>query len=146
MDKLPSIEPVDPGQKPGSPAANHSMKSESTCPRCGAPVGTDSFCPRCEFAIALESPLPAVYASELTLKRFGDYELLEELGHGGMGVVYKARQVKLDRLVALKLLLLGQFSSEQAVQRFQREARAAAALRHPNIVGLHDVGESEGQH
>src|SRR5204862_3658589 len=79
-------------------------------------------------------------------RRFGEYELLEELGHGGMGVVYRARHAKLDRIVALKMLLLGQFSSDQAVQRFQREARAAAGLRHPNIVGIHDIGQVEGQH
>ena len=76
----------------------------------------------------------------------GAYRIERILGRGGMGVVYRARQLSLNRLVALKLLLLGEFSSEQSVQRFQREARAAAALRHPNIVGLHDVGEFEGQH
>ena len=74
------------------------------------------------------------------------YELLAELGHGGLGVVYKARQIKLNRIVALKMLLLGQFSNEQTVKRFQREARSAAALNHVNIVAIHDVGEVEGQH
>jgi serine/threonine-protein kinase len=62
-----------------------------------------------------------------------------------MGVVYKARHTRLNRIVALKLLLLGQFSSAGAIRRFQREAQAAAALRHPNIVALHDIGELAGQ-
>ncbi len=63
-----------------------------------------------------------------------------------MGVVYRAHDKKLDRIVALKLLLLGRFSSDQAIKRFQREARAAAALHHPNIVAVHEVGLFEGQH
>ena len=63
-----------------------------------------------------------------------------------MGVVYRARQINLDRIVAVKLLPFGQFSSEEAVQRFQAEASAAAGLQHPNIVAIHEVGEHEGQH
>ncbi len=82
----------------------------------------------------------------MTGQRFGNYELLEKVGQGGMGVVYKARQVNLDRIVALKLLPFGQFSREDVVQRFQTEAAAAAGLQHPHIVAIHDVGEQEGQH
>ena len=78
-------------------------------------------------------------------QRFGNYELLEKIGQGGMGVVYKARQLNLDRLVAVKLLPFGQFSREEVVQRFRAEAAAAAGLQHPNIVAIHDVGEHEGQ-
>jgi len=126
------------------------MIKNSTCPDCGAPLSSDGLCARCELAVALETALPAgqmpVESPESTLRRFGDYELIEELGHGGMGVVYKARHLKLNRIVALKMLLLGQFSSEQAIKRFQREAQAAAALRDPNIVAVHDVGEVDGQH
>ncbi len=77
--------------------------------------------------------------------RFGEYELLEEIAHGGMGVVYRARQVKLDRIVAIKMILLGQRASAELQQRFQREAQAAAHLHHPGIVAIHEVGEVEGQ-
>jgi serine/threonine protein kinase len=79
-------------------------------------------------------------------QRFGGYLLLERIGEGGMGVVYKARQLKLDRLVAVKLLPFGQFSRAEVVERFRAEASAAASLQHPNIVAIHEVGEHEGQH
>jgi eukaryotic-like serine/threonine-protein kinase len=77
--------------------------------------------------------------------RFGDYLLEKEIAHGGMGVVYRALQVSLKRTVAVKLLLLGRYSSAESVERFRREAQSAAALRHPNIVAIHEVGEHEGQ-
>ena len=77
---------------------------------------------------------------------FGKYELQGELGRGGMGVVYKARQTDLDRIVALKMILSSQFASEEEVRRFYAEARAAGSLQHPNIIAIHEVGEIHGQH
>src|SRR5262245_62743283 len=134
------------------------MITAASCRKCGAPVTTDArdrVCPKCLFNLAgagashtepADPLVSQIQEPEPVLHSFGDYELLAEIARGGMGVVYKARQKSLGRLVALKLILAGQFAGKQIAQRFKSEAIAAAVLQHPNIVAVHEVGGHEGQH
>ena len=79
-------------------------------------------------------------------KDFGNYELLEEIGRGGMGVVYKARQKDLDRVVALKMILSSNFASPDQIRRFHIESRTAARLHHANMVQIYEAGQVHGQY
>ena len=133
------------------------------CNNCGRPIqpgAGEAVCPHCLLALGLESgeeDEPETIEAESQKKEnhrpafgfrpgciIGDYELLEEIGRGAMGVVYKARQVSLDRLVAVKMIKPEEIESHELVDRFLREIEVTAKLSHPNIVKTYAAGDFEG--
>ena len=126
-----------------------------SCVVCGhpapadiAPDNTPYVCPHCNPHpdVANPAPVPPAPAAFTPSARFGQYDLLKEIGRGGVGIIYQARQRGLNRLVAVKILQGGPAAAAGRVHRFLNEARAAAKLHHPNIVPIHDFGVQDGQH
>ena len=126
-------------------------KHPAKCPRCGNQLEVDTavdeqiVCPQCQVSLSLPGKAKlSDRVDPLVGEKLGQFEILELLGRGGMGAVYKARQASLDRFVAIKVLPRAFARDASFVGRFDREARDAAAIRHPNIIEIHDVGEDRG--
>lgn len=125
-------------------------RSANQCPRCGELIPLNipgGVCPNCGFDPARNETAADITSQSYprNLPDIGEYEILEAIGRGGMGVVYKARQRSQSRIVALKTIIGGAYADADFKRRFWREARLASQLNHPNIVRVLDVGEDAGQ-
>ncbi|MCY3018448.1 MAG: protein kinase [Planctomycetota bacterium] len=131
--------------------------AKAVCPHCGAAMPVPALAETITQRAAVSTPRPPVVASEAVKpettaketsppRQFARYEIIKEIGRGAFGIVYRARDPQLGRDVALKVLIAGAEAGESLIKRFHAEAQAAAKLRHPNIVPIHDVGIHDGKH